>query len=100
MASVKINITVQDELLSRIDAYADDNGMTRSGLLQMAARQYLDAVEMSPAVRSMMRNLSDLAQAVVDGKLPPAAVNDALTDLDAEYGHLKSQAVIDGFPVQ
>lgn len=41
--SVKANITIAEPLLRRVDAAAQVNGLTRSGLLALAARQWLGA---------------------------------------------------------
>lgn len=49
----KVQITIDDELLKRVDFYADDNYMSRSGLLAVAVTQYLNANEMINAITRM-----------------------------------------------
>jgi predicted RNase H-like HicB family nuclease len=39
---VRINVTLPDDILSRIDAYAAENGLSRSGFLARAARHEID----------------------------------------------------------
>lgn len=39
--SIKVNITMPDDLVEQIDSYADANGLTRSGFLARAARREL-----------------------------------------------------------
>lgn len=59
---MKINISIDDELLKRIDSYADDNYMSRSGLFSLAVVQYLNQQEAFKAIRDMslcMRKIAD-----------------------------------------
>ena len=59
---MKVGITLDDELLKRIDTYADANYMSRSGFLSVAATQYLNAVEVETAIKEMslaMRKIAD-----------------------------------------
>ena len=39
---VRVNITMPDDVLSRVDAYAEQRGMTRSGFLVLAARREME----------------------------------------------------------
>jgi predicted RNase H-like HicB family nuclease len=39
--AVRINITMQEDVLREIDAYAEANGLTRSGFLAQAARSVI-----------------------------------------------------------
>lgn len=39
---VRINVTLPDDILSRIDAYAAENGLSRSGFLARAARHEIE----------------------------------------------------------
>jgi predicted RNase H-like HicB family nuclease len=43
--SVRINITLAEDALRRIDAYAEQHGYTRSGFLARAAREAMAAAE-------------------------------------------------------
>lgn len=59
---MKINVSLDDELLNRIDAYADVSYMTRSGFISLACFQYLNHVEMMGLVKDMglcMRKIAD-----------------------------------------
>lgn len=49
----KIQISLDDELLKRVDTYADDNYMSRSGLITLAATQFLNANEVTKAIVSL-----------------------------------------------
>lgn len=58
----KVQISVDDELLKRIDNYSDRNYLSRSGLITLACSQYLNQAEVVTAVRDMalcMRKIAD-----------------------------------------
>ena len=42
--AVRINITMPEDVLSRVDAYAEQRGMTRSGFLALAAQRQMEAI--------------------------------------------------------
>ena len=59
---MKVQITLDDELMKRVDEYADENYMSRSGLLSLAVTQYLNAADVTKAVKDMaiaMRKIAD-----------------------------------------
>ena len=58
----KVQISVDDELLKRIDNYSDRNYLSRSGLITLACSQYLNQAEVVTAVKDMalcMRKIAD-----------------------------------------
>jgi metal-responsive CopG/Arc/MetJ family transcriptional regulator len=62
MAKIKVQITVDEELLARVDEYAEDNYMNRSGLFCLATNQFLNAQAATKAVVEMaiaMRRIAD-----------------------------------------
>lgn len=59
---LKINITMNDELVTRIDDYIDKNYMSRSGFLSLAATKYLNENE----VISALSDLSSLFKKISD----------------------------------
>lgn len=59
---MKVGITLDDELMKRIDDYADENYMSRSGLISLACTQYLNTAEVTHAIKEMalcMRKIAD-----------------------------------------
>lgn len=59
---MKVQITLDDALMERVDAYADENYMSRSGLLSLAVTQYLNAAEVTKVIKEMavcMRKIAD-----------------------------------------
>lgn len=60
--SVKVQITLDDALMSRLDNYADENYLTRSGLVSLAVTQYLNQADVTKAIKDMaicMRKIAD-----------------------------------------
>ncbi len=59
---MKVQISMDDKLVERLDRYAEENYMSRSGLLSLAASQYLNANEVILLVKDMslaMRKIAD-----------------------------------------
>lgn len=59
---MKVQITLDDDLIKRIDNYADENYMSRSGLLSLAVTQYLNTADVTKAIKDMalsMRKIAD-----------------------------------------
>ena len=62
MAKIKINITLDEELMRRVDDYAEENYLNRSSLISLATTQFLNAADVTKAVKEMaftMRKIAD-----------------------------------------
>ena len=62
---MKVQITLDDELMKKIDNYADENYMSRSGLIGLACSQYLISFQVNTAITNMaiaMRKIADEGQ--------------------------------------
>lgn len=58
---MKMSISMPDELLKKLDDYADENYMTRSGAISMMVNNYLDSREITKNLQAMtdiLRNIS------------------------------------------
>lgn len=58
----KINISIDDELMKRVDSYVARNYMTRSGVFSFAVTQFLDTADVVYSMKEMalcMRKISD-----------------------------------------
>ena len=64
LIQIEQRLTIDEDLLARIDAYADDHYITRSGFFSLAADEFLTAVEF----KQFMPAFNDLLQKVADGK--------------------------------
>lgn len=59
---MKVQITLDNALVERLDKYADDNYMSRSGLISLATTQFLNASDVTSAVKDMaicIRKIAD-----------------------------------------
>ena len=59
-SATKVTISVEPKLLERIDNYADENGMTRSGFISLAVKKYLEAEAAMPSITKMMAKLAEM----------------------------------------
>ena len=50
---MKMQISLDDKLVERIDSYADENYMSRSGLISLACTQYLNSADVVRVVKEM-----------------------------------------------
>lgn len=82
MACRKANLTINEDLLSRADAYAKANGMTRSGLVTVALAQYLNAVEMAPAAKEVLVNLANLMQKASGNAMSEDELSEQINDIE------------------
>lgn len=63
---MKVNVTLDDALMERIDSYADANYMSRSGFVSLACTQYLNQMEAFRAIKEMALCMKKIAD---NGKL-------------------------------
>ena len=58
---MKVQISIDDELMKRIDEYSDKTYMSRSGFFTLAATQYLNTNEMLLNIKDMSLCLRKIA---------------------------------------
>lgn len=58
---MKVQITCDDELMKRVDTFADENYMSRSGLFSLAVAQYLNAQEVVKAIKEISVSIKKIA---------------------------------------
>lgn len=73
---MKFQISMNDELAKRVDNYADENFMSRSGFISLACTQYLNAHEATKAVQEVAACMRQIANT---GKVD----HDAMEQLEA-----------------
>lgn len=59
---MKVQISIDDKLLERVDRYAEENYMSRSGLISFACSQFLSAKEVSLLIRDMSLAMRKIAE--------------------------------------
>lgn len=84
----KLSVTIRSALLDRMDRYADENGMTRSGLIAIAVTQYLNAVEAMPSVNKMLNAMSAVTDGVLKGEMLPSEARARLDAIQSTYEQL------------
>ena len=66
----KLNITMDDRLLEKMDNYADKNYMTRSGLIALCCNQFLNQQEVYGLIQDMSSTLKKISdKGVIDDSL-------------------------------
>lgn len=63
---MKINITVPDELLERVDNYCEENYLKRSTVFQLGVAQFVNQREAVQAISSISMTLKKIA---AEGKI-------------------------------
>lgn len=58
---MKVQITLDEQLMKRADNYADENYMSRSGLISIALTNYLNTKEMMTAITKMSIAMDKIA---------------------------------------
>ena len=88
----KLNVTIREDLLARMDDYADENGMTRSGLIAMAVTQYLNAVEAMPSVNKLLNAMAAVSDGVLKGEMAPHEAEAKIAAIQSTYEELTKKA--------
>lgn len=57
----RVNMNINDDLLARIDGYADKNYMTRSAVMCFAVNQFLIAQETKEFYQTMLQLMREFA---------------------------------------
>lgn len=58
---MKVTISLDDELMKRIDDYTDKNYMSRSGFISLSCTQYLNNTQAVEAVKTLALAMSKIA---------------------------------------
>lgn len=58
---MKVQISVDDELMKRVDTFADENYMSRSTLFTIAVTQYVNAQDVTKAIKEMAVAMQKIA---------------------------------------
>ena len=88
----KLNVTIREDLLESMDDYADENGMTRSGLIAMAVTQYLNAVEAMPSVNKLLNAMAAVSDGVLKGEMAPHEAEAKIAAIQSTYEELTKKA--------
>lgn len=92
MASVKINISVNPELLERMDIYSKNNAISRSGLISLAVSQYLNSIEMQPKVKQLMNQLTAAFDGALKGNLSEDEKKEVYNRMQSSYAEIEKKS--------
>lgn len=81
----KIQISIEDESLMKIDQFAKSIGLNRSRFLQMAALEYIRAKDTAPKITEIFSKAASIVNDKVSGRL-------SAEDADAQLSFLEAQA--------
>lgn len=85
MAVKKVNITVPESLLNRIDDFTKETGISRSSLMSIATTHYLDSLQAAPAINQMLKTLADTLAGTQNGTLEDNIANKNISDVQDAY---------------
>ncbi len=89
MAAIRCNITIDEEILVRVDDFADKHGMTRSALIVLALEKYMDAQEMMPDAKSILAGFAKLLNKATNGS--EEDLKESLDAVENSYNKLMGQ---------
>ena len=92
VSSKKLNVTIREDLLKRMDDYSSENGMTRSGLIAVAVTQYLNAVEAMPSVTKLLNAMAAVSEGVLKGEMSPRDAEVKIAAIQSTYDELTKKA--------
>ena len=93
MASVRFNVTFAPDVMERVDVYCKNSGIPRSAFLQLAATQYLNAVEAMPDVNKMLAAMSAVVDGTFQGELSPDVAKKRIDAISESYKALTGKEI-------
>lgn len=93
MASIRFNATFSPDVMERVDAYCKKSGIPRSAFLQLAASQYLDAVEAMPSVNKMLAAMAAVVDGSFKGEISPDAARARIDAISESYRALTGKEI-------
>lgn len=85
----RVQISLDDEVLTRIDTFAKSVGLSRSSFLSMAALDYISAKEKAPIISSTFAQFASLLDARVRGVITDEELSSSLDALEASTRSLQ-----------
>lgn len=83
----KVQISLENEILEKIDLYVKANGLNRSSFLAMAAMDYIKAKELAPVISGSFASMANIMNAQIRGEI---STDEAKAQLDLVNASLKS----------
>ena len=84
----RVQISMDDDVLKKIDAFAKQAALSRSAFLSMAAVDYIAAKEKAPLITSAFSSMAALLDARVKGEISQEDFQLRIDGLDASLKQL------------
>lgn len=78
----RVQISMDDDVLQKIDAFAKQAALSRSAFLSMAAVDYIAAKEKAPLITSAFASMAALLDARVKGEISQEEFQSRIDGLD------------------
>lgn len=78
----RIQISIDDEVLQKVDSFVKKSGLNRSAFLSMAALDYIAAKEKAPLITSAFSSMAVLLDSRVKGEISQEEFQRRLDSLD------------------
>ena len=85
----RVQISMDDDVLKKIDAFAKQAALSRSAFLSMAAVDYIPAKEKAPLITSAFSSIAALLDARVKGEISQEDFQLRIDGLDASLNSLR-----------
>ena len=85
----RVQISMDDDVLKKIDAFAKQAALSRSAFLSMAAVDYIAAKEKAPLITSAFSSMAALLDARVKGEISQEDFQLRIDGLDASLNSLR-----------
>ena len=84
----RVQISIDDDVLKRVDEFSKKLALSRSAFLSMAAVDYIEAKEKAPLISSAFASMASLLDARVNGLISQEEFNLKLSRLDDDVKSL------------
>lgn len=85
----RIQVSVPDEVLEKIDKVAKDLGVNRSAFLVVAAGEYISAREKAPKLTAIFSELADTVHKKVSGMISDSEYQESMSAIQKQVDELK-----------
>ena len=85
----RVQISMDDDVLKKIDSFAKQAALSRSAFLSMAAVDYIAAKEKAPLITSAFSSMAALLDARVKGEISQEDFQLRIDGLDASLNSLR-----------
>lgn len=81
MGKTRVVISFDDEILKKIDQYAELHGMTRTSFVNLACTEYLTSIEKVPSLSAALVQFAQIMDDSANGKISYSDTIDRLNDV-------------------